>query len=92
MKQYPKPVFDDALEERQRQEQEAAQRREALRLRVRERFPEITAFADQMREQFPGSRIVWAAEKQYVIGPVPQEVLQERKNIYGQLVDVSKEK
>lgn len=92
VKQYPKPVFDDAIDERRQAEEEKARRREALRLRVREAFPEITAWADELRAQFPGARLVWAAEKQYVIGPVPEDVRQQREAQFGPLVDVSKEK
>ena len=91
MRQYPKPVFDDAHDERRQAEENKARRREALRHRVRESFPEITAWADDIREHFPGARLVWAAEQQHVIGPVPDEVLQQHEAAFGPLVDVSKE-
>jgi hypothetical protein len=92
LKQYPKPVFDDAHDERRRAEEEKERRREALRKKVRESFPEMTAFADEMRKQFPGARLVWAAEKQHVIGPVPEDVRRKHEEEFGPLVDVSKEK
>lgn len=92
MKEFPKPVFDDALDEKQRIEWEKEQRREALRLAVREHFPQVTAWADEWREHFPGTTLLWAAEKQYVIGKVPKDVQQQHEQAFGPLVDVSKEK
>lgn len=92
MKQYPKPVFDDAHDERRRVEEERERRREALRQRVREAFPEITKVADEYRAHFPGAKIVWAAEKGNVIGPVPEDVRRNHEKQFGPLVDVSKEK
>lgn len=92
MKQYPKPVFDDALDEQRAAEQAKAQRREAMRQRVREAFPTITAWADDIRESFPEARLVWAVEQQYVVGPVPEDVRQQQEKEFGPLVDVSKEK
>lgn len=91
MKQYAKPVFDDAHDARRRAEEEQQQRREALRLRVRQAFPEITKWADDVRAHFPGARLVWAAEKQHVIGQVPERVRQQHEEEFGPLVDVSKE-
>lgn len=92
MKQYPKPVFDDALDEKRAAEQAKEQRREALRQRVREAFPTITKWADDIREHFPESRLIWAAEQQHVVGPVPEDVRQQHEKEFGPLVDVSKEK
>lgn len=92
MRQYPKPVFDDAHDARRRAEEEQQQRREALRLRVREAFPEITRWADDIREHFPGARLVWAAERQHVIGKVPAAVRQQHETEFGPLVDVGREK
>ena len=91
MRHYPKPVFDDEHDARRQAEEEKARRREALRLRVREAFPEVTKWADDIRAHFPGARLVWAAEKQHVIGSVPENVRQQHQQEYGPLVDVSKE-
>lgn len=91
MKAFPKPVFDDAHDKRRRAEAAQERRREALRLRVRAAFPEITKWADDVRQHFPGARLVWAAERQHVIGKVPDEVRRRHEQEFGPLVDVSKE-
>lgn len=92
MRQYPKAVFDDAHDERRRAEAEKAQAREAMRQRVREAFPAITKWADDIREHFPGARLIWAAEQQNIVGPVPEDVKRQHEEEFGPLVDVSKEK
>lgn len=91
MRQFPTPVFDDALDERRQREQALAQRREALRQRVRESFPETTRFADNLREVFGEVRIVWAAEQGNIIGRVPEPVLADQQQQFGRLRDVGKE-
>lgn len=92
MKQYAKPVFDDAHDERRQAEQEQQQRREALRLRVRQALPQVTKWADDVRQHFPGARLVWAAERQHVVGKVPADVRRQHEAEFGPLVDVGKEK
>lgn len=91
VKQFPKPVFDDAIDELQRAKEEQERRREALRQRVRECFPEITQFAEACRAVSPGTRLVWAVEQQYVIGPVPEDVRRKQEEQFGPLIDVAKE-
>lgn len=89
---YPKAVFDDAHDERRRAEEEGERRRELLRQQVRDAFPEVTQFADKVREVFPGARIVWAAEKNNVVGKVPEPVRKKHEEQFGPLNWIGKEK
>lgn len=91
MKQFPTPIFDDAHDEREAQAKAKAERTEALRLKVRESFPQITEFADEMRALFPGTRIVWAMEGGNRIGNVPADELQNFEAKYGPTKDITKE-
>lgn len=87
---YPTPVFDDALDERQRREAEAAKRKEALRQEVRAAFPEVTEFADELKKVFPQTTILWAAEKGNVIGPVPKDERARQEAKFGPLREIGK--
>lgn len=91
-REFPAPVFDDAVDARRAVEEAKAARIEAKRRRVREAFPEMTAVADQFRAVFgEDTRLRWAAENGNIIGPVPEDVRREHEQRHGRLRDVGKE-
>lgn len=77
--QYRKPIFDDEREANEEEERLRAQARERKRLENREKFPQITAFFDEMEAQFPGCRVIWAVENGNVVGKPPPEVLEQHQ-------------
>lgn len=87
---YPTPIFDDAHDEQARKKIEQERLREEMRQKVRASFPEVTEFADTIRAQFPGARLVWAVEKQNAIGKVPADVRKQQEEQFGPLVEIGK--
>lgn len=89
------PVFDDEVDRRAREEAAKAERREALRLRVRECFPETMEWADAFRAQFgPEVEVRYAIEAGRYVGKVPEAVLDQHEKQHGvrpQRLTVSKE-
>lgn len=71
----------------------AARRREALRLRVREAFPELVEFADELNAALGGGcRITWAAGRGKCIGPVPDAERRAQEAAHGgPLADLTQE-
>lgn len=78
-KSFPKPVFDDEREARERQERERAEARERKRQENRQKMPTIAALFDEYNAQFPGCRIVWAIENGHVVGNPPPEAFERHK-------------
>lgn len=76
---YPKPIFDDEREAREQEEKRRAELRERKRKENRAKFPQVTAFFDEMEAQFPGCRVIWAVENGNVVGNPPPEVLEEHQ-------------
>lgn len=74
MNDYPEPRFDDEIERQEQEEQEKRRRHEAKRAHFRANFPEVTAFADELRAQGFDPKVIWAFENGNAIGPVPDDV------------------
>ena len=84
MKQFPAPVFDDALEGRERAAEAKAERQEAARQEFRATFPQVTAVADELRRVFgDGVRIRWAIENGFSVGAVPQTEREQHEREHG---------
>jgi hypothetical protein len=85
VKQYPEPVFDDAVDAAERRriqaEQEAAEKQAALERRrqhLRETMPLTAKAVDEVRRVFgPDIRVNWAIENGQTVGPVPEDVLRK---------------
>lgn len=78
------PVFDDEVDRRAREEAAKAERREALRLRVRESFPETTKWADAFREHFGDEVVIlYAIENGRYVGKAPKTMLDQYEKQHG---------
>lgn len=83
---YPEPVFGDEHEARVARQRQEGERREALRLEVRRRFPAATSKADEVQAVFgEGVRIVWAIEDGWAVGRVPPEEIERHEAQFGPL-------
>jgi len=81
-RQYPSPVFDDAVDaaaaKKAAEEARLAEQRERARRRFRTEFPQVTAFADEFREKFgDGVRVIWAVEDGKYVGRPPKLVMEQ---------------
>lgn len=76
---YPTLIFNDDKERAEQEAKRRAEERERMRLKVRQDFPQITAFADDLRAQGFDPKILWAIEGDNEIGPVPPEAREAHK-------------
>jgi hypothetical protein len=77
-------VFDDAIDAELRRKAEQEARREEARLKFREHFPKVTAFADEARKYFgDGVEVSWAIENGKSVGRVPPTELEAYGKKHG---------
>jgi hypothetical protein len=74
-----KLIFDDEREVKERQLLLREQAREKRRQENREKFPQVTAFFDEMNALFPGTRVIWAIENGNVVGNPPPDALEKHR-------------
>lgn len=74
---FPAPVFDDAIDAKERERQEQERRREEARRRFRAEFPEAAAWADKLREAFPETTVEFAINGDKFVGKLPQQVAKD---------------
>lgn len=85
-REWPEPVFGDEHEARAARQRQEEERREALRLEVRRRFPSAVSKAAEVQAVFgEGVRIVWAIEDGWAVGRVPPEEIERHEIQFGPL-------
>jgi hypothetical protein len=83
-RQYPKPRFDDEIDEAEARERAYAERRERSRAKVNAEFPQLTAYVRDVVERELGPvRIVGMIEDGKIIGRIAPDTLRAHEAANG---------